>query len=558
MVIHGDKLRSLLWLRYKLFTRSLTRSRASSIIGGIFFALFILIFGGGLALVTCLGYRSIPAPANAEVLFLVLTCIYLLWIVLPLLQVNTNEGLDLSKLTLFPLTRGEIMLSLIFSTLLDPMTLALVLLLGAVILGWGTSIPLALLALLAVIVFYVQLIGMSQLVLALLQSALQRRRLRDFSIILTALLASTGYLCQFAIRGLGNTGFSDSLRHGTFSHYLQWLPPGMAAQSIQQAARGNWGASFAWLGVLTVISIVILYLWQIFVQRRLATADEGGSVAKSVRYHHTASAVAVQERQAPRTWISILPPQVSAMMIKDLKYLWRDPQIKGLLLRSLLPIVFLVIYPMLQNSKGSLTHIYGFTELYVPNIVLLSLFTLAYNALGFEQQSLATLFLFPIEPKHLLWGKNLTLFLLGMVEVLVLSTVIAAFTQGWNLLVPTLTLGLSGITVMLAVGNVISIFFPQRPRMAARGFRTTASMSTGQGCLLAVMSLVALVVILIVLLPVILGVTLPFIYRTEAIWAITIPASLLYSAVIYFVVTMLVAPRMLDRAPEILAMVIRE
>ncbi|PYX67405.1 MAG: hypothetical protein DMG78_27865, partial [Acidobacteria bacterium] len=85
------------------------------------------------------------------------------------------------------------------------------------------------------------------------------------------------------------TGFSDSLRHGTFSHYMQWLPPGMAAQSIQQAARGNWGASFAWLGVLTVISIVILYLWQIFVQRRLATADEGGSVAKSVRHHHTAS-----------------------------------------------------------------------------------------------------------------------------------------------------------------------------------------------------------------------------------------------------------------------------
>src|SRR5258707_15890282 len=99
MVIHGNKVRSLLWLRYKLFTRSLARGRTSSIVGGIFFALFILIFGGGFALFTFLIYRIIPAPANAEILFLVLTGIYLLWIMLPLLQINTNEGLDLSKLT---------------------------------------------------------------------------------------------------------------------------------------------------------------------------------------------------------------------------------------------------------------------------------------------------------------------------------------------------------------------------------------------------------------------------------------------------------------------------
>jgi len=558
MLIHGNKLRSLLWLRYKLFTRSLARGRAGSIAGGIFLALFILIFGGGFALFTFSMYRSTPAPANAEILFLVLTGIYLLWIMLPLLQINTNEGLDLSKLTLFPLTHGEIMLSLIFSTLLDTMTLALVLLLGAVVFGWGTSIPLALLALLAMIVFYIQLVGMSQLVLVLLQSVLQRRRLRDFSVILTVLLASMGYLCQFAIRGFGSTGFSDSLRHGTFSHYLQWLPPGMAAQSIQQATRGNWGASFVWLGVLTVISIVILYLWQVFVQRRLATADEGGSMAKRVRHHHTVSAVAAQERQAPFAGISILPQQVSAVMVKDLKYLWRDPQTKGLLLRSLLPIVFLTVYPMLQNSKGSLFHNPAFDKFYASTIISLSLFSLAYNALANEQQSLATLFLFPLEPKHLLWGKNLTLFLLGMIEVLVVSTVIAAFTQTWNLLVPMLTLGLSAIAIMLAIGNITSIFFPQRPRMAARGLRTTANTSPEQGCLLAVTSLVALVVMLIVLLPAILGVILPFIYGMEAIWAITIPASLLYSATIYVVVTMLVAPRMLDRAPEILAVVSRE
>src|SRR5947209_8077721 len=183
MVIHGDKLRWLFWLRWKMLTRGFTRNPAS-IIGAIVLLLFVLGFAVSLAFGTFAAYRFMDAPANIEVLYLVLTGLCLLWIVLPLLEFAGNEGLDVSKLTLFPLTRSEIATSLIFSTLLDIPTLGLFLMLAAVIAGWSYSLPLGLMAFVVMVIFYVQVIGLSQLVLALLMRTLQSRRFRDLRIIL--------------------------------------------------------------------------------------------------------------------------------------------------------------------------------------------------------------------------------------------------------------------------------------------------------------------------------------------------------------------------------------
>src|SRR5947209_13990705 len=188
--IHRDKLRWLLWLRWKLFVRGFTREK-SRIITTIFMIVFGLPFYGGIAVGTFFAYRYLPYPANMEVLFLVLTGIYLLWIVLPLFEFTVNEGLDVSKLILFPLTRLELMVSLLFSTLLDIPMFGLILVFIAVVAGWAISLPVTLLTTVAVLIFYTQVVGMSQLVLAILMRTLQSRRFRDLSIILVALLSSS-------------------------------------------------------------------------------------------------------------------------------------------------------------------------------------------------------------------------------------------------------------------------------------------------------------------------------------------------------------------------------
>jgi len=566
MTVHLDKLRWLFWLRWKMFTRSFTRKGVTRIIGTVFLGFFVLIIGGGVAAATFFGYRFAPRPINTELLFLVLAGIYVLWLILPLLEFSTNEGLDVSKLALFPLTREELMLSLLFSTVLDIPTIGLVLALGAVVAGWALSIPLALLSLLAMLIFYVQLVAISQLVLALLQPILQSRRFRDLSIIVIVLLSSSGYLCQFAFRALLDKDFVNNLEHASISPYLQWLPPGMAARAIQQAYYGNWVASILWLVALSALTVAFLFLWQLIVERGLTTADSGGTVNKRSRNNRNPAIIATTGSPTAETNLikRIMPPQMYALIIKDLKYFWRDPQLKAMFLQSLVSIVFLIVYFGFTffntaSSNGRFLSTLGpWAVVIAPALILLSLYTLTYNVLGFERQSLTTLLLFPIEPRYILWSKNIAIFIVGLIEVCILILLAAITTQAWYFVLPAFVVGLSGIGVILGIGNFTSVFFPQKMRFRQRGFQTTSNTSAEGGCLRTLMSIAAFYTMLLVLIPVAAAVALPMFFQLQWLWWITLPLALLYSGAIYVAITMLVAPRILKRAPEILAAVAKE
>jgi hypothetical protein len=133
----------------------------------------------------------------------------------------------------------------------------------------------------------------------------------------------------------------------------------------------------------------------------------------------------------------------------------------------------------------------------------------------------------------------------------------AFFTQNWNLALPVLVVGLAGMGVTLGCGNFTSVYFPQYVRQMQRGFRATGQTSQA-GCLRAVMSLLMLIVTAILLIPVALALWLPYYFQVEWIWSITIPLSLAYGIAFHQLVTRLVAPRILERAPEILAITTRE
>jgi ABC-2 type transport system permease protein len=566
MTIHMDKLRWLLWLRWRLVRRNFTRrsGRVGNVISSTFLLLFWLIFGGACAAGSFFVYRFAPAPINASVLFVVLTVIYLLWILAPLMQISTNEGLDLAKLALFPLTRGELMLSLLLSTLLDTSTIAVILMFIAIVAGWSFSWPLALLSLLAVLIFYVQMIGMSQLVIALLARALQNRRLRDLSVIMVVIISSCAYLSQFLLE---NRGFIGALGSGKLIAYLQWLPPGLAAGAIQQAALGNWGVSLASLVALLGLDLLVLYLWQLVIERGLSSPETGGMQQRRWRkpVAQGQRADAALKRVAMGGW-PVIPSQVLAIAGKDLKYFRRDPQMARLVLLPLVYVVVLIFSTLYGARRTGMAAGGNPDDLMVairvmlsPSITLLSLYSLAYNVLGFERQSLTTLFLFPVKPRYILWGKNLVIFGLGFIELLVLVLLVAFFTHLWIFALPAFSLGLAGIGVILACGNVTSVFLPRRLHLMQRGFQSSAaSMPAQEGCLRVVMTFASMIVDVIVLLPVIVVVVLPVVFHLQWLWLVAVPCSLIYGGVIYSVVTALVAPYIVSRAPEILAGVARE
>jgi len=481
----------------------------------------------------------------------------LLWIMLPLLEFTTNEGLDASKLVLFPLTRMELMASLLFSTLLDIPTIGLVLVLVAVIVGWAVSLPVALLASFTMLIFYIQVVGISQLVLALFMRVLQGRRFRDLSIIIIALFTSSCYLIQqFVFGGTRIIHLYDNLKSASFSPYLKWLPSGLAASSITQAVQGNWGASFAALGLLLVTSALTLYLWQFVLQRSLSASEVGAARTRGRRRQQTPVVATTIQPTSASIWERFLPPQIIALTVKELKYFWRDPQLKAMMFQSVIYVAIFLVAPLL-NSNSSRVGGTGYVLLITPMIVILFMLTLSLNTLGLERQGLTALFLFPVAPQRILWGKNLAVATFGVVELVILVAVGAFITHVWVFVLPVLVGGLAGMGVALGCGNITSVYFPQFVRQRQRGFQATGQPSQA-GCLRGAMSFAMLIVTGILLIPVALALGLPYIFQAQWVWAITMPLTLIYGIGFHQIATRLVAPRMLERAPEILAITTRE
>lgn len=561
MVIHGDKLRWLFWLRWKLFLRGFSRDK-SRIISTIFLIIFGIPFFGAIAVGTAFGYRLLPYPANSELLFLVLTAIYLMWLALPLLEFTVNEGLDVSKLMPFPLTRLELMASLLLSTLLDIPMFGLMLVLLAVIIGWAVSVPVAIFTILAMLVFYVQIVGMSQLVLSLLMRTLQSRRFRDLSILVIALFSTACYLSsQLVSRALSSGGFQANLQNAAFSRYLQWLPPGYSASVVQDAFTGNWGLGIVWLAASIVAAIVVLYLWSQVLEHSLYTPEVGGTARARTRRVRAQSVTGEQTALASTTAGTrrgFLSSQTITITIKEWKYFWRDPQLKAMLFQSVIYVAIVVLYPIISATRGPRSTNFSIGLFSVPLAVFLSMFILSYNTLGMEREGLTTLFLFPIDPRRILLGKNLSVAVLGLAELILLMIITAVLSRATNLVLPVFVVGLSVIAVVLACGNVTSIFFPTKMRAYGRGFRATGASSGNPGCIRSILSLAMMIVTVIVLLPVAAAAFVPLILHAEWLWVFCVPLALLYAIAIYALVMWFAAPQLLKRAPEILAVVARD
>jgi ABC-2 type transport system permease protein len=596
MLVHGDKLRWLAWLRLKMLTRGFRR-RPATLIFTIIGLLFLLFIAGELAFFLFFAFQNLSAPANTEILYLLFTAALLFWIVLPLLSYSTNEGLDVTKLQLFPLTRLELMCSLLFSSLFDIWTIFLLALFGTTILAWWMhSLALGLLTLLVILVFYVVIVSISQLIVALLMRTLQSRRFRDLSVIIIALFGSSCYLIQRFVIGANNIlNFGDTLNRGGFSPDLQWLPSGVAASAIRDASQGNWGSSFAMLGVLALIGALALYLWQLVLERSMTASETGATrrarqrkqEAPAVAYHAAAAAPAfassatfstapaaplerVQEaRAATATRVEADPlkanllEQLQALVRKELLCFWRDPQLKVRLIQILVYVVIFVVAPVLNSSGTGSVASESFYARYTPfvsaAIVFLFMLTLCQNTLGIERQSLTTLFLFPVDRRRLLWGKNLTVFLLGFVILFILMGVCVALARQPDMIPPAVVIALSGMGVALGWGNFASTYFPRyQPQIGKRGYQATGGQAQGGGCLNVLMSLVMTLVTIITLVPVALGIGLPFFLNMSWLLAATIPLSLAYGLVFYIALTNLSAKRMLATEPEILAATTRE
>ncbi len=569
--IHPAHVRTLLWLRFKLTLRRFTRSKGQ-LVGLIIGLLFLIPAAGAAAFASVIAYTDLARPAATQVLFAVLILLYMLWALLPLLQYSLNEGLDVTKLQMYPLTRGEQMVSLVLSTLLDLGSIFLIALYVAIFIGWSVTPVAAVITAVALVVAYVHTVGFSQLILAALMGLLRSRRFRDLTVIVFAVLGS---ICSLSgqifprLLGSGNIGTPGTspdpnvlLASFHLDTYLKWTPPGMAAQAIVTANSGDPLGALPWLAGSLALIPILLTIWAVILDRGITSAESSGAGTSRARRRGSAPSEAAAARPAARAVQPARRPRVIsnvalAIAAKDLRYLWRDPQLKASLI-SVVIASFVVLAPIVLGNGYDGSRVAGGPEyvLIAPLTSLIVVLSYGLNALGMDRQGLQTLFLFPVRPLDILWGKNLFVGGLAATLGVALTLITAAITGGWAYVPLALAAAFAAILTMLGCGNVTSVLFPFRWRQMRMG--ETSTVSSENGCLRAIISMVSLGVTVILLIPVALALLLPLALDHREWFAASLPLAVIYGAALHQIASRVIAPVLLRRAPDILAVTVRE
>ncbi len=562
LTVRPRQVGALLWLRWKLGIRAYRRS-VSSVVGAIAMVIFILGFGVSSSFLTGIGYLYLPRAAAEQVLFATLSFLYVAWVALPVVQYSVNEGLDVTRLATYPLTRAERMIGLTLATLLDPPTFIIAALYGTALVGWAAGPLSVVIGVVALLLLYIHTTGLSQMTVAALVGMLRSRRYRDLSVVIFALMSVTCSLAgQFATTLLRHADSADLLGRLDIGRFAQWLPPGMAARAIILANGGDTLGALPWLLALLALTPVLLATWAWTLDRGVTSPESSGSGGRVRRARpippQRASAAETRAKRTRRPWIS---PVVAAVAVKDLRYLWRDPQIKASLLSSLVLLLVVFAPNLVRGDRPPpqtgyfYQHLAGLEPLLAPLPALLIVLTLSVNALGLERQGLRTLMLFPTKSLDILWGKNLAVALVALVAQTALIAASCAVTGFWGAAPLALAEGLAATLTLLGMGNITSTLLPLRVRSLTVG---SSSVSSDNGCLRSVISMGALWGTLIALAPVFILLLMPPLLGRREWLAVSTPLAVLYGLAVYQIATRLIAPWLDKRAPEIVALATHE
>jgi len=477
-----SQLLTLIWLKWRLLRNSLRSSKAvinriASVLGMLvaftFALMFALILGfiaysltepeglGGALQRTAA--RDLPAGASTEFIFFsMFGVIYLMWATVPL-SLGGSKQFDAGKLLMYPITLKKLFavdfvseLTTLHSVFLIPAVLALCIGSG---LGSG-NLATSLLAAGPAVLFGVAL---SKWLSTTIGSVFRRKRSRGETII--ALIG--------AVAGLGTAVVSQVapmlFKHAESLRSLRWTPPGAAA-FLLMADVANDPLAYAVAYVALDVYAILLIVATFWIARRAALGLERRQKQK-ISVAPTAGSEGYSGWQLP-----FLPPDLSAIVEKELRYALRNAQIR---MMALMPLIIIVIRMVNRQRFGTVRRgvssgfmTYGSSLLLIGGLiyVFLILAGMSSNLFAFEEGGMRTLILSPVDRRKILLGKNIVLTSIALVfatALLILNIVIFRDTTPGNLFFLALTFIIFA-AISSTIGNWLSIRFPKRMKYGKR------------------------------------------------------------------------------------------
>ncbi len=452
--LNATQQRALFRLRALLLWRQLTGEKGR-MVGAVIGLLAFGPLAAGLAVASAAAYLLLEAPWPGQILGGILTLLWLIWAVFPLLFGILNPSYDISRLLPYPISRLDLVAGILSGTLLDYPTFLVIPLFLAVLVGWGIS-PALPVVLVGLPVAYLHMVVIGQIAMTIAGGIMQSRRYRDLALILFSLLSAS---CYFISEGFGRileevagpdfmTGFLPAWRP---LDQLQWLPPGAVARAIEQAAANQWGSALFWLGYALLWLILLGRVW-IGLLERLITGQGFLLRAPAER------ADAHRPQPARLGRLPFLSISLQALTTKELQLAWRIPQRRiGLIQAFLLPAIIGGAFYFSGDWEEGIPVAY--LGLILPGYAFISTLGFASNGLSWEGRGLAMLLLTPFDRADLFRSKALVSIVLAYLPVLLLTIPLLLFGETLALLAGNfVALALIGVTT--AVALLFSVWFP--------------------------------------------------------------------------------------------------
>lgn len=481
-----SQLATLIWLKWTLFRNSMRSSKAvanriATVLAMLAALALALLIGLGLGVAAYVltspkvGLQNFQARARAGeqvippaefIFFSIFALLYLLWATLPL-SIGSSRQFDPGNLLLYPISLRKLFAVDFVSEIASLQSIFAIPAILAIGVGAGLAqgkLAAGALIALAAVFFGVAL---SKWISTSVGSLIRRKRTRG-----ETLLALIG-----VVAGLGGALFGQIapvlLRHADSISALRWTPPGAIAYGLVHGLRKNNAAGFALaLAVISTYTLILISITYWLARRSIL----GGGPTRRARRKVSLEPVT----EAYTGWkIPLIPPELSAIVEKELRYVMRNAQVR---MMTLMPLILIAVRLMNrrrfnQAGSGGSTFATGFfkygeglmatTGILYIFLILAGLFC---NQFAFEQGGMRTLILSPVDRKLILLGKNITISMVALVfstGLLVINQLVFRDGTPGALLFVVLSF-LTFVPLMSVMGNWLSVRFPKRMNFGKR------------------------------------------------------------------------------------------
>lgn len=451
-----EQIRLIARMRWRTLHNSFRRKQNRlDLLGLLIIGLLAGLFVIGVCFALFTGAYDLVLTSRASWLSLLFWVIFLWWQLLPIIVAGFGAAFDFRTLLRFPVSPSTFFILGLAYGLADFTGIAALCWIVSIVAGAAAAkLTLLLPMLLLAALFALSNLTLERLLGSWMERLLARRRARELFFALFVLLMVS---LQFVGPLLNHYGTSAEPWLVRALPYFAYLPASLVGRGAAAGSGGNYRVfALAAAGIACYTVFFGALLW-----RRLAAQHRGEELSET-------PAPEAARNSSKGAWqadrLAVLPPQVAAIIRKELRYLLRNGFAALLLLVPPILVFALISQAALfrfSNAKGISP------EIFFPGLVayvILILMAPAYNSFAYENSGVQTYFTSPLRFRDVFLGKNFVQAVLIGTE-LTLCIVAFAYRVGLPsapIFCATLAAIVFTVVGQLSIANWSSLSFPRK------------------------------------------------------------------------------------------------